>query len=64
LTNTLLSEVKNVARLSLTNQLRDFSAYAQQTGRAFELVVRESTRLSGPLTQFISDNNVLLRHLP
>ena len=63
LTGTTLSEVKNVAKLSLKNQLRDFSAFAQETGRSFELFVRQTTRLSGPLQQFIKDNGINLRVL-
>ncbi|MEP6733819.1 MAG: putative toxin [bacterium] len=63
LSGSTLSEVKNVGKLNLTNQLKDFAAYAQQTGRAFELYVRGSTTLSGPLQQFIQDNNILLRIL-
>jgi RHS repeat-associated protein len=63
LTATTLSEVKNVAKLSLTNQLRDFAAFAGRTGRTFELFVRSSTELSGPLQQFITDNNIFLRIL-
>lgn len=49
LTPSTLSEVKNVASLSYSSQLRDFAQYAQQTGRSFDLCVRRTTRLSGPL---------------
>jgi len=41
--------VKNVARQSSANQLRDFAAYANQEGPAFDLIVRHSTTLSKPL---------------
>jgi len=41
----LISEVKNVANLSFTRQIRDYMAYAQQEGCTFELFVRETTRL-------------------
>jgi RHS repeat-associated protein len=61
LTATTLSEVKNVASLSLTNQLRDFSAFAQRTGRTFELYVRPTTELTRPLQRFIRDNNIVLK---
>jgi uncharacterized protein RhaS with RHS repeats len=63
LTATTLSEVKNVAKLSLTNQLRDFAAFARETGRSFELYIRPNTELSGPLQQFIKDNEIILRTL-
>ncbi|MCU0649591.1 MAG: putative toxin [Gemmatimonadaceae bacterium] len=64
LTATTLSEVKNVAKLSLTNQLRDFSIFAQTNNLAFELWVRPSTQLSGPLQQFIKDQSIMVRLLP
>ena len=44
-----LSEVKNVKSLSFARQLRDYEEFAAQTGRRFDLYVRSSTRLSGPL---------------
>lgn len=49
LTPTTLSEVKNVASLSYSRQLRNFADYAQQTGRQFDLYVRPGTTLTGPL---------------
>jgi RHS repeat-associated protein len=49
LTNTVLSEVKNVKSLSFTQQLRDFSQYAGQKGLQFNLYVRPGAQLSGPL---------------
>ena len=49
LTEEVLSEVKNVKSLSYTRQLRDYADFAAQTGRRFDLYVRSSTRLSGPL---------------
>jgi RHS repeat-associated protein len=64
LTATTLTEVKNVASLSLTNQIRDFAAFAAETGRVFELVIREGTRLSKPLLDFIVEKNIHVRFLP
>src|SRR5579875_167801 len=62
---TTLGEVKNVARLSYTSQLQDFAAYAQQTGRTFNLYVRSSTELSGPLQAEVDAGNInLIRSLP
>jgi hypothetical protein len=45
----LISEVKNVGYQSLTSQLQDYSLYAQQKGYDFDLIIRETTKLSGPL---------------
>ena len=59
-----LTEVKNVARLSFTSQLRDFATFAGQSGRGFDLFVRGSTELSAPLRQAISSGDITLRFLP
>ncbi len=64
LTATTLTEVKNVARLSLTNQLRDFAAFAKATGRAFDLVIRNTTELTRPLQEFIRTEGINVRFLP
>lgn len=39
----VVREVKNVARLSYTRQLRDYALWAQQQGYTFELIVRKTT---------------------
>ena len=63
--NGVLSEVKNVSSLSYTSQLRDFAAYAQQEGLAFNLYVRGSTTLSGPLQAAVDNGTIaLIRSLP
>ena len=59
----LLSEVKNVAYQSFTNQLKDFSIYAQKQLYTFELFVRQSTRLSQPLQNAINEGKIVLRYL-
>ena len=64
LTNTVLSEVKNVQSLSYTQQLRDFASFAQQTGRQFHLYVRPNTQLSGPLTEAVQAGQIHLRFIP
>lgn len=64
LTPTTLTEVKNVQSLSLTQQLRDFITYCQQTGRDFELFVRPTTRLSGPLQEAIARDAIILAKIP
>ena len=63
LSATVLAEVKNVSRLSYTSQLRDYVAYAKQTGRTFELYVRSDTRLSVPLQQAVARGDIRLRFL-
>lgn len=60
----VIGEVKNVGSLSNTSQLRDFAAYAGQNGYTFELWVRPTTQLSGPLQQAISQGEIMLRFLP
>lgn len=64
LTTSTLSEVKNTASLSYTQQLRDFAQYAQQTGRSFDLYVRPTTRLSGPLQREVANGSINLRFIP
>jgi hypothetical protein len=61
----IIGEVKNVGSLSYTNQLRDFSSYAQANGYTFQLMVRSTTQLSGPLQQAVNAGDImLLRTLP
>jgi RHS repeat-associated protein len=60
----LIGEVKNVGSLSYTNQLRDLAAYAQQQGYTFELWVRSTTQLSGPLQRAVEQGQIVLRFLP
>ncbi len=64
LTNTTLSEVKNVSKQSLTNQIRDYLQYSQQQGLNFELHVRPSTQLTKPLQQQVTLGNITLKLLP
>ena len=53
-----LAEVKNVASMSYSNQLRDFYWYANSTGRSINLVVRVNTSLS-PRVQVMVDASVI-----
>jgi hypothetical protein len=62
--DTVISEVKNVAVQSYTKQLRDYAAYAGMTGRDFDLYVRSSTILSGPLVRAIEKGIVSLKWIP
>ncbi|WP_168216908.1 putative toxin [Cellulomonas sp. Y8] len=58
LTATAIGEVKNVAHLSYTAQLKDFNLYAQQNGMAFNLYVRESTTFSSALRDEITAGHI------
>jgi hypothetical protein len=49
LSDVVLTEVKNVSRLGLTPQIQDFMYYATQTGRRFDLYVRQGTVLTREL---------------
>ncbi len=60
----VIGEVKNVGSLSYTSQLRDFASYASGNGYRFELWVRPTTQLSGPLQQAVSSGDIMLRFLP
>lgn len=56
--------MKKNESLSYTQQLRDFSAYANQNGLRFDLWVRPSTQLSGPLTEQVGNGAISLRVIP
>jgi hypothetical protein len=60
----VVREVKNVARLSYTRQLRDYALWAQQKGYTFELITRQTTQLSGPLQAAIERGEIIWRYLP
>lgn len=65
LSDTTLTEVKNVGNLSYTSQLQDFAAYAQANGLDFNLIVRSDTVLSGPLQELVDSGEInLIRSLP
>jgi Restriction endonuclease fold toxin 7 len=61
ISGTTLTEVKNVDKLSYTQQIRDYAAYASQNGLKVELHVRPSTTLSGPLQQAINNGQITLK---
>lgn len=61
LTDTTLSEVKNVSSLSYTSQLRDFASYARDNRLTVDLFTRPDTRLSGPLREALADPAVPIR---
>jgi RHS repeat-associated protein len=65
LNSSVIGEVKNVKRLSYSSQLRDSAAYAKQKGLTFNLYVRGSTKLSGPLQRAVNNRAInLVRNLP
>jgi hypothetical protein len=62
----VIGEVKNVQSLSYTNQLKDFSMWAQRNSYTFNLYVRQSTVISSSdLIEAISHGDITLwRCLP
>ena len=62
--NRVIGEVKNVADLAYTSQLRDYAAFAAQSGYRFELTVRSTTVLSGPLQEAVDAGLITLKSLP
>jgi hypothetical protein len=64
LTDTRLSEINNVGYLAFIQQLRDYSDYAQQTGRRFDLYTRPVTILSGPLQNAINSGRINRLDIP
>lgn len=69
LTSSVISEVKNIAKLSYSNQLKDFVQFAQKEGLQFDLYVRAAThslgetKLSGPLNDAIKSGLINLRFI-
>ncbi len=65
LTADFIGEIKNVKRLGLTKQLRDYIAFSKKEGIPFHLTVRENTRIYGPLQEAAERGDVtLFRTLP
>lgn len=61
-----IAEVKNVAKLSFTRQLRDYAKYAKDEGMAFTIYIRKPTPpktvediISGPLLKAWKDDKLL-----
>jgi len=63
ITATTIKEVKNVAKQGWTAQLKDSAEIAKQTGKTFELWVRKSTVLSGPLQAAEKAGQVFINYL-
>jgi RHS repeat-associated protein len=64
LTNTTLTEIKNVRVQYFTRQLRDFADYADQKHLQFNLYTRPDTILSEPLQNAINAGRINLRTIP
>ena len=64
ITDTAISEVKNVKRLGFTRQLRDFVAIAKSQSKQFLLFVREETKLTGPLAEAIESGDIIIHFIP
>ena len=62
-TNKIIGDVKNVKKLSYTNQLRDFMLYAEKHKYDYVLIVRKSTQLSSTLKQLIDAEKIILWYL-
>ena len=60
----VLSEVKNVKKLSYTRQLRDFHDYARAHGFEFHLYIRTDTTVTAPLDVAIKAGAIKLRYIP
>jgi RHS repeat-associated protein len=64
LTTTALDEVKNVARLSNTQQLHDFLVYSQENNLTFNVWVRPSTVLTPTVRDLVSSGQINLKYIP
>jgi Restriction endonuclease fold toxin 7 len=64
ITKTYVKEVKNVAKLDFTAQIRDSSHYAIEQGKDFILVVRQDTILSQPIINAVNKGWIILEYLP
>jgi hypothetical protein len=60
----VLKEVKNVAKLGYTKQIKDYLAIAQSRNVPFELWVRPSTQLSTPLSRAIARGDITRKFIP
>ncbi|EEF59408.1 putative toxin [Pedosphaera parvula] len=58
----LIGDTKNVQYLSMTPQLQDFIAYAQQMGYQFQLTVSANTTLSSSVINAVP--NIIVQQLP
>ncbi len=64
MTETTISEVKNVAYQGYTQQLKDYVTYSIDHGLRFDLYVRRGTTLSGPLQEAIGLGQINRMYIP
>lgn len=64
MTETTISEVKNVAYQGYTQQLKDYVTYSIDHGLQFDLYVRRSTTLSRPLQEAIGLGQINRMYIP
>jgi RHS repeat-associated protein len=60
ITETTMTEIKNVAHLNRTNQIVDMHLWAQQEGLQFTIVTRPNTTFSKPMQELFDSG--LIRH--
>jgi len=60
----VLTEVKNVANLSYTRQLRDYVGFSQAENLAFDLYIRPTTKMSAPLKAVIDSKQITVKYIP
>jgi hypothetical protein len=58
-----LIEIKNVKRLRMTNQLKDFRLFCKQTNRKFVIYVRTDTSLTSEVSTLASSSEIKIRYL-
>jgi RHS repeat-associated protein len=61
--NKVLADAKNVSRLSMSNQLRDFAAYAQANGYQLVIGVRTGTVLSKPVQALVDSGLIKIVYM-
>ncbi|MDR3624966.1 MAG: putative toxin, partial [Chlamydiales bacterium] len=64
LTSSVLVEVKNVNKLALTNQIKDFLLYSQQTTRQLIIYARPDTTFTKPVQQLIDQGLIVIKPIP
>ena len=63
LTRDVLTEVKNVSYQAFTRQLKDYLAFAKESGLRFDLWVRKGTELSKPIAKAVEDGLINIRYI-
>jgi hypothetical protein len=64
LTDSLISEVKNVGKLGFTNQINDYLLYAQSKNLIFELWTRQGTEIAPTLQELFDNGSIIHKLLP